>query len=72
MERNFSNRTSTNGNVEKLEGQKIPKRYHFHYLGLIICKDGDVSDDVIHRIKAGWIKWRNATGVLCDQRIPVK
>ena len=56
----------------KLEGQEIPKRDHFCYLGSIIHKDGDVSDDVIHRIKAGWIKWRSATGVLCDRRIPVK
>ena len=72
MECSFSSRRSTNGDVVKLEGQEIPKRDHFRYLGSIIRKDGDVSDDVIHRIKAGWIKWRSATGVLCDRRIPVK
>ena len=72
MECSFSSRRSTNGDVVKLEGQEIPKRDNFRYLGSIIRKDGDVSDDVIHRIKAGWIKWRSAIGVLCDRRIPVK
>jgi uncharacterized protein CbrC (UPF0167 family) len=27
---------------------------------------------VSHRIKAGWMKWRQASGVLCDKRVPQK
>jgi len=23
-----------------------------------------------HRIKAGWLKWKDLTGVLCDARMP--
>ncbi|KAE8665951.1 RING/U-box superfamily protein with ARM repeat domain isoform 1 [Hibiscus syriacus] len=26
------------------------------------------DDDVTHRIKVGWLKWRAATGVLCDKK----
>ena len=28
--------------------------------------------DVSHRIKAGWIKWRQASDILCDKRVPQK
>nr|GFA56774.1 retrovirus-related Pol polyprotein LINE-1 [Tanacetum cinerariifolium] len=31
-----------------------------------------IVDDVAHRIRAGWMKWRAASGVLCDKRIPLK
>jgi hypothetical protein len=24
-----------------------------------------------HRIKANWLKWRQASGVLCDPRVPL-
>jgi Reverse transcriptase (RNA-dependent DNA polymerase). len=72
MECNFSNRRSTSGDVVKLEGQELPKSANFRYLGSIIHREGDITDDVTHRIKAGWLKWRSATGVLCDRRVPVK
>ena len=32
----------------------------------------EISADVTHRIKAGWTKWRIASGVLCDRRIPLR
>ena len=38
----------------------------------MLQKDGDVDEDVSHRIKAGWMKWRQASGVLCDRRVPQK
>ncbi|KAE8689168.1 hypothetical protein F3Y22_tig00110940pilonHSYRG00061 [Hibiscus syriacus] len=37
----------------------------------IYCATPD-DDDVTHRIKAGWLKWRTATGVLCDKKVPLK
>jgi hypothetical protein len=38
----------------------------------MLQKDGDVDADVCHRIKAGWMKWRQASGILCDKRVPQK
>ncbi|GJV90504.1 hypothetical protein Tco_1538317 [Tanacetum coccineum] len=31
-----------------------------------------IDDDVSHRIRIGWVKWRAALGVLCDKRVPIK
>jgi hypothetical protein len=36
----------------------------------MLQKDGDIDEDVNHRIKAGWMKWRQAFGILCDKRVP--
>ena len=55
-----------------LEGQVVPRKDTFRYLGLMLQKDGDIDADVCHRIKAGWMKWRQASGILCDKRVPQK
>ncbi|GJW87601.1 retrovirus-related pol polyprotein LINE-1 [Tanacetum coccineum] len=44
----------------------------FRYLGSVIHKSGRIEDDVTHRIQAGWLKWRAATGILCDKNVPLK
>ena len=44
----------------------------FRYLSSMLQKDGDIDEDVKHRILAGWLKWRQASGVLCDRRVPEK
>ena len=44
----------------------------YKYLGSIIQRDGEIDGDVEHRIQAGWLKWRAATAVLCDKKIPNK
>ena len=43
----------------------------FKYLGSIIQKYGEIDGDVNHRIKARWLQWRSATGVLCDRNMPM-
>ena len=48
------------------------KSDQFRYLGSILHAEGDIGMDVTYRIKAGWTKWRNAYGVLCDWRIPLR
>ena len=50
-----------------LEGQVMPKKDIFQYLGSMLQRDRDIDADISHRIKAGWIKWRQASGILCDK-----
>src|ERR1041385_8213199 len=53
---------STTNHVEEeevsLEGQVVPQKDTFQYLGSMLQKDGDIDEDVSHRIKVGWLKWR--------------
>ena len=71
MRCSFSATRHEEGEVS-LGGQVVPERDTFRYLGSMLQKDGDIDEDVGHRIKAGWMKWRQASGVLCDKRVPQK
>ena len=55
-----------------LEGQVVPKKYTFRYLESMLQRDRNIDADVSRRIKAGWIKWRQASSILCDKRVPQK
>ena len=55
-----------------LEGQVVHKKNIFRYLGSMLQRDGDIDADVSHRIKTGWIKWRQTSDILCDKRVPQK
>jgi hypothetical protein len=39
-----------------LDGQVVAKKNTFWYLGSMLQKDGDIDEDVKHRISAGWLK----------------
>ena len=71
MECKFSKQGIRDYSIVRLDGQEIPMSSHFNYLGSIIQKDGEIDSDVNHRIQTGWLKWRSATGVLCDRNIPL-
>ncbi|KAK8954976.1 hypothetical protein KSP39_PZI002688 [Platanthera zijinensis] len=59
--------------VIKLGDQDISRSECFKYLGSIVQKDRDIDKDVTHRIiQAGWLKWRGASGILCDRKVPLK
>jgi hypothetical protein len=64
--------TTTREEEVSLDGQVVPQKDTFRYLGSMLQKDGDIDEDVNHRIKAGWMKWRQAFGILCDKRVPQK
>jgi hypothetical protein len=37
----------------------------------MLQSEGEIDEDVNHRIRAGWVKWRQASGVFCD-KVPNK
>jgi hypothetical protein len=53
-------------------GKWWPRMILFGILGSMLQKDGDIDEDVRHRISAGWLKWCQASGVLCDKRVSQK
>jgi hypothetical protein len=69
MRCDFGTATQEEGDVS-LEGQVVPRKDTFRYLGSMLQRDGDIDADVSHRINAGWMKWRQASGILCDKRVP--
>jgi hypothetical protein len=38
----------------------------------MLQKNEDIDENLSHRIKVGWLKWRQVSGVLCDTRVPLK
>jgi hypothetical protein len=53
-----------------LDGQVVPRKDTFRYLGSMLQKDEDINEDVNHRIKVEWMKWRQT--FLCDKIVPQK
>ena len=64
--------TRHEGGDVSLDGQVMVQKDTFRYLGSVLQKDGDIDEDVRHRISADWLKWRQASGILCDKRVPQK
>jgi hypothetical protein len=44
----------------------------FRYLGSMLQSEIEIDEDVSNRIIAGWVKWRRASDVLCDKKVPNK
>ena len=44
------------GGDVSLDGQMVAQKDTFCYLGSMLQKDGDIDEDVRHRISAGWLK----------------
>lgn len=44
----------------------------FKYLGSVIKEEGGCEIEVRERVRAGWAKWREVSGVVCDRRMPRK
>ncbi|KAF3640857.1 putative aspartic proteinase-like protein 2-like isoform X2 [Capsicum annuum] len=72
VECKFNDVRRENEVVVKLEAQEVCKRDNFKYLGSVIQSNGEIDEDVSHRIGAGWMKWKLASGVLCDKKVPPK
>jgi len=72
MKCNFGKRRSGSTLEVKVGDHIIPQVTRFNYIGSIVQNDGEIEADVNHRIQAGWLKWRRASGVLCDKKVPLK
>nr|XP_009803003.1 PREDICTED: uncharacterized protein LOC104248448 [Nicotiana sylvestris]XP_016458521.1 PREDICTED: uncharacterized protein LOC107782179 [Nicotiana tabacum] len=56
----------------RLDSLVIPKRESFKYLRSVIQGDEKIDEEVTHRIRSGWMKWRLESVVLCDKNVPPK
>ncbi|XP_019240349.1 PREDICTED: uncharacterized protein LOC109220340 [Nicotiana attenuata] len=72
MECRFSKGTQEGDMEVRLDMQVIPKRGSFKYFGSIIQGNGEIDEDVTHRIRAGWMKWRLVSDVLCDKNVSMR
>ncbi|KAL5178487.1 hypothetical protein HKD37_01G000006 [Glycine soja] len=72
MECKFNKSRRVSNSEVKIGDHIIPQVTRFKYLGSVIQDDGEIEGDVNHRIQAGWMKWRKASGVLCDAKVPIK
>ncbi len=64
-----TNDTETTVNIVDAE---LPTVTSFKYLGSIFTSEGGSQDDVNNRIRIGLMKWKEASGVMCDRKMPVK
>ena len=53
----------------KIQDSTINRVTSYRYLGSQVAEDGGVETEIKARIQAGWNKWREVSGVLCDKRI---
>nr|GEV15004.1 hypothetical protein [Tanacetum cinerariifolium] len=56
----------------RIGDQILQPKESFRYLVSVIHRSGRIDEDVTHRIRTGWMRWRVAPGVLCDKRVPLK
>ena len=59
------------GEELKLQGEKLKTAKNFKYLGSTVSSDGRCEEEV-RRIQAGWMSWKNVSGVLCDRKLSAK
>ena len=72
MECSFSKIKNKDEGRVTIEDHEILKTNQFWYLGSIIHKEGEIKEDIIHRIKAWWIKLKSATEISYDRKISIK
>ncbi|KAM3009761.1 hypothetical protein FF2_028660 [Malus domestica] len=70
--RKSTSREDATSTYETDKATKITKSDRFRYLGSILQENGELDGDLNHRIQAGWMKCKSASGMLCDRRRPLK
>jgi len=57
--------------ISDRKGNALKQVETFKYLGSVVNAKGGCEEDVKHRIKAAWQKWKELSGVVCDRKMPV-
>ncbi|KAK6734411.1 hypothetical protein RB195_017912 [Necator americanus] len=52
----------------RVDGTELNKVNCFKYLGSKVTSTGDIDQEGRARVNAAWMKWKMATGVLCDKK----
>ena len=55
----------------KIVDAELPTVTSFKYLGSIFTSEGGSQADVNNRIRIGWMKWKEVSGVMCDRKMPM-
>lgn len=56
----------------RLYGIAVSKYKSFRYLGSLFQEIRMINEDIIHKIKTGWLRLRSDTKVLYNRRMPIK
>ena len=56
----------------KIVDAELPTVTSFKYLGSLFTSEGGSQADVNNRIRIGWMKWKEVSGVMCDRKMPVE
>ena len=56
----------------KIVDAELPTVTSFKYIGSIFRSEGSSQADVTNRIRIGWMKWKEVSGVMCDRKMPVE
>ena len=56
----------------KLVDAELPTVTSFKYIGSLFTSEGGSQADVNNRIRIGWMKWKEVSGVMCDRKMPVE
>lgn len=66
MECKFSNKMQKSKGLVTIAGEVVQSE-HLCYFESNVHHYGEFEEDVTREIKVGWLKWRNASGVLFDK-----
>ena len=72
MDFSFEHNAQGNQPQVKILGKEVERVTHFMYLGTSIEEEGGMETAIAKRVGAGWMNWKNCSGVMCDKRMPVK
>ena len=56
----------------KIVDAELPTVTSFKYPGSMFTSKGGSQADVNNRIRIGWMKWKEVSGVICDRKMPVE